>query len=64
MLANSEPDVAGFYEKAGCAKFDDVHAPGPRGFWHGSCKRTDSRGGKGEAKYAPMHLDIGECFVE
>lgn len=64
VLANSEPDVVEFYEKVGFAKFNAVQASGPRGFWRWFCKRMDSRGGKGEAKYVPMYFDIGECPAE
>ena len=42
VLANSEPDVVGFYEKAGFDKFNAVQPSKPRGFWRWFCKRVYS----------------------
>ena len=58
-LANSEPDVVGFYEKMGFAKFNAGPPSRPRGFWHWLCRRMDARGKKNEDGYLPMYFDIG-----
>lgn len=64
VLANSEPDTVGFYEKMGFAKFSPARLPRLGGLWRRLCRRTGAGGGKGEGKYVPMYFDIGEIAAE
>ena len=59
VVANSERDAVGFYEKLKFARFKPVPPPGHRGFWHWLCMRMDSKGRQRVGNYVPMYFDIG-----
>ena len=59
VVANSERDAVGFYEKPKFTRFKPVSPPGSRGFWHWLCKRMDSKGMQRVDNYVPMYFDIG-----
>ena len=58
VLANSEPDVVGFYEATGFARFGNGRAHGP-----GEARHASGRGpnvaGEDDSKYVPMYMDLG-----
>ena len=59
VVANSERDAVGFYEKLKFARFKPASPPGHRGFWHWLCMRMDSKGSQRVGNYVPMYFDIG-----
>ena len=59
VLANSELDVVGFYEKMGFARFNTRPTSPPRGFWHWLCRHMDAGARKNDDGYLPMYFDIG-----
>lgn len=58
VLANSEPDVVGFYEATGFTRFSDIQAPGHGASRLASVGRSDAAG-EGDHEYIPMYIDVG-----
>lgn len=56
VLANSEPDTVGFYEKMGFVKFKAMPSSRPRRFWHRLCRCTNN---EGRNDYVPLYFDVG-----
>ena len=58
VLANSEPDVVGFYESTGFTRFSDIQAPGPGTSRLASAGRSNAVE-DGDPEYVPMYIDLG-----
>lgn len=60
VLANSDPDAVGFYEKTGFVKFKIRAISDSAGIGDGSNKVHHTENGGGGADYVPMYFDIGQ----
>ena len=58
VLANSEPDAAGFYEAVGFARFGNDRACDPGPIRHGPVEETGADGRR-DAEYVSMYIDMG-----
>ena len=58
VLANSEPDVVGFYKATGFTRFSDVQTPGPGTTRLVSGGHSDTAG-ECDPEYVSMYIDLG-----
>ena len=59
VLANSEPDVVGFYEKVGFVKFKIVSNPSPAGIGGALHDDPGVKNSVDDDGYVPIYFDIG-----